>query len=151
MIPNAHDGYYHVDYSDEQVEAKQEEIAVIFETHTVVDPCYTTKKYTWKFDELTTVMIHVEDAGSANATVVSSRRLDIVALLTFFGPNTLKLRHGFSSIFYEAFDIFLQSLEAVILFLFLGRFILVTFSLDFNALTMSSLFVTFFAELFHLS
>ena len=93
VVPNADNRDEKPYYPDEKVENEKEKVSVVFEADAIVDP--------WA------VVVHVEDAGAANATVVSSCRLYNLTVRADLVPLALQLCTGFCAIFHEPFDILL--------------------------------------------
>lgn len=75
MVPDADYRCGHKPHTDEQVKDEEQEVSVVFEADTIVDP--------------RTVVIHYEDASVADRAVMCPCGLYFIALVTPLRPENL--------------------------------------------------------------
>lgn len=101
VVPDRDNCDYHEHESHEQVKAKQKEIALVFETHTVVHPG--------------TVVVEEHHTSVTNRAVVSASRLDFLALFAGLHPETREVRHRLCAVSQDALCLRTEPLQTVTL------------------------------------
>ena len=84
MVPDGGQGDNHEGSSAHEIETEEEEVALVVQADTVVDPG--------------AVMVHHEDTLVADAAMVRTHRLDVFALVALFSPELVQLTHCFAPI-----------------------------------------------------
>ena len=84
VVPNTDYCNCHENQSHPEVKDKEQEVPVVFKPKTIVHP--------------RTMVVHNENTGIANRTVMNSCRFYFIAFFTPFSPESLKIWHCLASI-----------------------------------------------------
>ena len=81
VVPDTGQGYDHECCAAHEVETEEEEVALVVQADAVVDPG--------------TVVVHHEDTLVADAAMMRTHGLNVVALVALFSPKLVQLTHCF--------------------------------------------------------